>query len=341
MVLQLSSHRSIASIRREALEVPREPEPPACCRPERVMTVKTLFERLHSELDSLAPVYARLHLEYPVLAPHPTLHGLIERLTAEARHDRDARSLLICALLDAHRRAPHRLWAAILLRVFRPMLRSTYKQLFGSDREERLSLLVVSFHEAIVRVDPYRDPVRIGMYVRQATRKAVFAELADELDWTKTGFGADADDQPDPRTVDEPPVAAGWLRGRGLPRGAHVDLVHTIGHRGALWAFVRGTYASMTEEQQASMYSRLRDRRRSLLAKMRGRLKRTCLESSRRSVNRSVAEKNDVTRNENPSDSPRRDPLHPTCPDPLRHTKSAQSTTSYPPKRNPCPTRSA
>jgi hypothetical protein len=150
------------------------------------------------------------------------------------------------------------------------MLRNTWKKLLGSHREERLALFITAFHEAIRRVDPRKDPMRIGMYVRQATRKAVFAKLREELEWQKVGFGADADLEPDTSAVEKPPVRGDLLRRLGLPE-AHAELVATLGQHGALLALVRRNHGSLSEEEQSRIYSRLREHRKRIVLQMRGR----------------------------------------------------------------------
>jgi hypothetical protein len=296
------------------------PEPAEPRDTERSFTMKTLFEGLESELARLGLVYARRQLEHPAFAAYPTLPGLIERLTHGAKEEREIRSSLVCAILEVHRKSPHRLWVALLLRAFRPMLRKTWKKLFGAAPDERLALLITSFQETILRVDPTRDPVRIAMYVRQGTRKRVFAKLARELDWETVGFGPDVDLEPDPRTLEGPPVAGAWLRGHRLPKGAQVDgdLVGTLGHHGALLALVRRKHPTATQQEQARIYSTLRDRRRRMVTKMRGHLKREVAKL-------------------NPSIAPRDPPLPPTCPNsfPLHEVCTVHSPSA---RTSPCPT---
>jgi hypothetical protein len=260
----------------QAREAPLEPPPLAHRRPERTMTMQTLFERLSSELAHLGPIYARRHVDHPALAAYPSLPELVARFAVAAEEDKATRSAIVCALLDLHQRKPHRLWAALLVRAFRPMLRKTWKELYGSNREERLALLLIAFHEAIQRVDPHKDPVRIGMYVKQGTRKRVFDKLKKEIDWRNMGFGEDADLELDPRTLERPPLKGSALRSLGLPKGAEADLVATIAQHGALWSLVRREHGSLPKEEQSRIYSRLREHRKRLIAKLRGR----CLRQS-------------------------------------------------------------
>jgi hypothetical protein len=158
---------------------------------------------------------------------------------------------------------------------FRPMLRKTRKQLYGGSPDERDALLLAAFSKAIQRVDPHRDPVRIGMYVRQTTRKAVFHELANEIEWESVGFGSDADLEPDPRSIECSLLHGAWLcegthRQPTLPGGRKFDLVGTL-ERGALWSYVRRTYPALDEREKLRLYCRFRQRRRRLIARLRRR----------------------------------------------------------------------
>ena len=70
------------------------------------------------------------------------------------------------------------LGAAIVLHAFRGMLVHLSRSLVGvDDPDEADGLAVAGLLEALGRVRPERDPERIGMYVRQETRRAVFRAL--------------------------------------------------------------------------------------------------------------------------------------------------------------------
>jgi hypothetical protein len=241
----------------------------------RTLTVKTVFDGIAAELTRLGPTYTRLRDPHGAFAPYATLPELIRPLThGKTAEDHRARCSLVTALLATHQQRPHRLWSALLLRAFRPMLCKTWKKLVGAEPEERLALLLTSFQEAIGRVSPHRDPHpdRIGMYVRQATRKRVFAKLARERDWEGvTSADADPDLERDPRTRDEPAVVGARARLLAVRSLGHVDLVGTLGHHGALWDLVRRQHPTASKQEQARIYSRLRDRRRRMVARMRGR----------------------------------------------------------------------
>ena len=235
-------------------------------RLRRPISLKSTFVGLNTELALLGPVYERLRpLE---LEAWPTLSSLVGRLTEPAKQQADGHRALICSILAIHQSAPHRVWVAILMRTFRPMLRKVLKRLIGADRQELVALLLVSFQEAIRTIDPHRDPLRIAMYVRQATRRALFAQLRREFAWREVGFGDDVDEQPD---VDSSarPLAIEWLR--DTPEGDR-ELVATIAEHGALLNLVRDNHAGACPREQLRIYAHLRRRRDRLAADLRDRL---------------------------------------------------------------------
>jgi len=219
----------------------------------RRLTLSTVFVGIARELRLLAPVYVARRPA--ALSAHSTLRSLLHELTQ--KDDPSSKAETICTVLVAHQTTPHRLWVAILLRTFRPMIRHVFKKLCGGDREERLALLLASFQEAIRRVDPVRDPVRIAMYVRQTTRRGVFAALGVQRDWEQVGFGEDADETPDARG-DAQVTASEVLR--GIP---DLELLRTRTEHGALWELVQRQVAG-SEEEKLREYDRLRRRRKQL-----------------------------------------------------------------------------
>ena len=226
----------------------------------RRLTLTTLFDGLAREIDLLAPVYERTR---PLtLSAYPTLPGLLHRLTQKS--DPTTHTALVCSVLAIHQATPHRLWVAVLLRTFRPMLKHVFKKLCGADREERLALLLTSFQEAIRRVDPHRDPVRIAMYVRQTTRRSVFAALGDQRDWEEVGFGVDADETIDAQAEARTTAAD---RVRDMP---DLELLRTRTEHGALWEWVQRTVPG-TAKEQLRAYHRLRQRRQRLVLLLRSR----------------------------------------------------------------------
>jgi hypothetical protein len=213
----------------------------------RILSPSSLREGLTRELTLLRPVYASLHTEHPALEAYPTLEGLLDRLT-HGPHD-DAQKHLLVALITLRQSSTQRaqrLCVAILTRAFWPMLGKHWKKLVGSDPQERLALLMMSFLDALTRVDPTLDPLRVAMYVQQMTRRGAFKALSWERDWTDVGFGEDADEQPDGRTPD--------------PLGGHslVVTADRLRRRGALMAHVRDVHRSAPRNEQLLIYRKLR-----------------------------------------------------------------------------------
>jgi hypothetical protein len=157
----------------------------------RRLSLATLFAGLPTELALLGRAYEQT--SHPTLAAYPTLSSLLDRLTKGDRADVQ-KSEIVASIIVAHQTAPHRLWVAILLQAFAPMLTTMFKKLVGCDPEERLALLLASFQEAIRVVDAERDPTRIGSYVREATRKRVSVLLSKEREWARIHSGVDPDE---------------------------------------------------------------------------------------------------------------------------------------------------
>lgn len=222
----------------------------------RRLTLKVVFHGLKKELKLLGPVYERRRPES--LIAYSTLPSLIERLTSGATDP--SHSDLVCTLLATHQATPHRLWVAILLRTFQPMVEHVYKKLLGADREERLALLLTAFQETVLKVDPHRDPIRIAMYIRQETRRGVFAALGKQRDWEEVGFGVDADLTPDESTEARATAAD---RVRHMP---DLALLQTRTEHGALWDLVQ---RDIPDKERPRTYHRLRRRREKLIAKLR------------------------------------------------------------------------
>jgi len=218
----------------------------------RVLTPKSVFHGLAQELDLLGPTYAKLQVAHSALSPYPTLASLLTRLTTAPRDD--AKKELLAALIVIRQSDPHRLWVAILLRAFRPMLAKIWKELFGSDTQERLALLLLSFQAAVAHVDACRDPVRIAMYVRQGTRRRAIVALSKELRWNDMGFGEEADE------CSEASEAQSQSQ-------SHPRTVRPLLRAGALHAHVRRAHPTLSAEEQTREYQKLRRRvRRALRA---------------------------------------------------------------------------
>lgn len=165
----------------------------------------------------LSRVYAARRGANPALAACPTLDALVSALHGAGGADPGARCRLICAVIAEHQAEPDPLWAAIVLHAFRGMLVLLSKSLLGvDDRDEADALVAAALLEALRRVRPERDPDRIGMYVRQETRRVVFAALrrdararqywpADEEETSCAGEDPSQEQQPQ----DAPPEGEG------------------------------------------------------------------------------------------------------------------------------------
>jgi hypothetical protein len=157
------------------------------------------------------------------LAPYPTLDALLEALGGSKGADTATRSRVVCAVLARHRAAPGPLGSAIVLHAFCGMLGRLSRKLVGVDRDDAEALVACSLIEALGRIRPARDPERIAMYVRQETRRVVFAALA--RDARARWYAQDDDDEgcfassDDPWALDDDTEVAAATR-----RGRRVDL---------------------------------------------------------------------------------------------------------------------
>ena len=230
------------------------------------MALNEFFASLSVELALVGPRYAARRLDHPALASYPTIPSLLAQ-TAPVRVNKKWRvtpegARILCALIELHQRSSRdRLWVAVLLRAFKAMLKAIAKKLKGGSRDDQTSLLLASFSQALVRVDPKHDPERIAMYVRQRTRRALFRELKNELEWDGVGFGMDAELCADPVWLAHPLLDGTWAGPRSLDEAPNTTLASTREHRGALWALVRQRYGSLPEKEQMRAYRRLQRRR--------------------------------------------------------------------------------
>jgi hypothetical protein len=262
------------------------------------MALKEFFAALSGELALLAPRYDVQRLEHPVLASY----GSIDALFAATEPKKQGKkkvvspegSAILVALVDLHAKTRDRLWGALLLRAFRPMLLNVSRRLRGGSRDDRDALLLMSFHEALLCVDPLRDPLRIAMYVRQETRRRVFRALGGELEWQDVGFGTEADLCADPESPPEPSLLSRrWKASKAVCKGAPPSLLDTALNRGELWSLVRKEHGSLLAKEQARIYRRLQKRRHRLVGRLRERLIR-----ERRSARATAEPKSDAVTGE-------------------------------------------
>jgi hypothetical protein len=257
------------------------------------MPLKAFFAALSGEFALVAPRYDAQRLEHPVLASY----GSLDALFAETEPKKQGKktvvspegSAILVALVELHAKTRDRLWGALLLRAFRPMLLNVARRLRGGSRDDRDALLLMSFHEALLRVDPLRDPLRIAMYVRQETRRRVFRALGDELEWQDVGFGTDADLCADPKSHELSLLGRRWRTTKAVFQGAPQGFLDTAQDRGALSCLVRKNHGSLPAKEQVRIYRRLQKRRHRLVGKLRDRLIR-----ERRSARAAVTPKSNA-----------------------------------------------
>jgi hypothetical protein len=221
---------------------------------------------LNAELVLLTRQYDRRRLEHPALAPYESMAALFDEAKATKVgktwvHTAEGDAIR-CALVERYQRSQDRLWAALRLRVFLPMLSGIAKTLRGSDSEEQQSLLLECFHRAIGKVDPNRDPSRLSLFVYQKTRRPLFRALNKEIAWDEVGFGEEPEETPDPATVEAPVVTTAHAAGHKSDEATRQFLLESVAHRGALWQLVREQYGDLPRAEQVRIYRRLRQRRR-------------------------------------------------------------------------------
>jgi hypothetical protein len=237
------------------------------------------FRALSRELAFLSPRYDAQRFEHPVLASYASLDALFAETEPKKQGKKKVvspeGSAILVALVELHARTRDRLWGALLLRAFQPMLERVARRLLGGSRDDREASLLISFHEALLRVDPQKDPLRIAMYVRQETRRRVFRELGDELEWQDVGSsGEDVDLCVDPSSPPEPSLLSRrWKASKALCKGgAPPGLLDTAHDRGALWSLVRQEHGHLPAKEQARIYRRLQKRRHRVVGRLRDRL---------------------------------------------------------------------
>jgi hypothetical protein len=234
------------------------------------------FRALSRELAFLSPRYDAQRFEHPVLASYASLDALFAETEPKKQGKKTVispeGSAVLAALVELHAKTRDRLWGALLLRAFRPMLEKIARTLRGGARDDRDALLLMSFHEALLRVDPKRDPARIAMYVRQETRRRVFRTLGDELEWQEVGFGPDADLCAAPASPEPSSLGRRWGTTDAVTNAAPQHLLETKADRSALWTFVRTEHSALPAKEQARIYRRLQKRRHRLVGELRRRL---------------------------------------------------------------------
>jgi hypothetical protein len=244
------------------------------------MSRNTVLRALSRELAFLGPRYDARRLDHPVLATYDSLDALFAATEPKQQGKKKVvspeGSAVLVALVELHGRTRDRLWGALLLRAFEPMLLRVARHLKGGSRADRDATLLMSFHEALLRVDTRKDPLRIAMYVRQETRRRVFRALGGELEWQDVEFGDEADDVDDSVDPTPPPEPSlldrRWKASKAVLKGAPPSLLATTEDRGALWTLVRKEHGHLPAKEQARIYRRLQKRRHRVVGRLRDRL---------------------------------------------------------------------
>jgi hypothetical protein len=249
--------------------IPSTINPNATKKPKKPCVA--ILRQLPREFALLARTYRSRRSWHPAFADYPTLGSLVEVLTRYVPETRTERLALIRVLIVLHRESGDRLWTALLLRVFRPMLNRTREKLVGAPAEELDAALITAFLEALRIVDTNQDPVWLPKHVRWRTRKLVFRALKAETDWEAVGFGEDHEVVPDPCTEAELFLIGVWLRDEKADAES-IELVRTLEH-GALSALVRRRYPDLSPEDYTRVYRRLQDKRLRIISRLRRRLR--------------------------------------------------------------------
>jgi hypothetical protein len=210
------------------------------------------------------------------LAPYPTLDALVSILSGRDRADLPTRSRLLTALVELIQAGPSSLWSAVVLDAFRGMLGRLARSLKGNDRQEAYALVAASFCEALRRVRPERDPDRFAMYVRQETRRVVFARLSCPPD-----LKPDTPSYEDSRFDEPPAVEIGKVADPlttapiedrltvWTPEAKRVsdeDLLLAHGVRGGLRRLTKHLFPDVSARNRESIYRQLLRRAQTLAA---------------------------------------------------------------------------
>jgi len=241
------------------------------------MSRSNLARLLDAELERLAPRYASLSVEHAPLSAYPTLASLVGRLTdREKNKSRTAqreRSELLSAIIEAYQPAHDRLWSAILVAAFRPMLAT--KRFYGADPEEREAIFLAALTEVIDKLDVRQRPDQVHAIVWRSAKKALVRKLRRQTTWIEVGFGDDADATPDRTSWLPEPWLAAWLLSRraselvGAKDRPDLDLVVRVEEWGSLTAYVEAEHAALPPTERSRVYGRLRGRHRRAVSQLR------------------------------------------------------------------------
>jgi hypothetical protein len=208
------------------------------------------------------------------LAPYPTLDALVSTLSGGDRADLPTRSRLLAALVARIQARPSSLWSAVVLDAFRGMLGRLARSLKGIDRQEAYALVATCFCEALRRVRPERDPDRFAMYVRQETRRVVFARLScpPDLKPDTPSYEDSRFDEPPAEEIRKvaDPLTTAPIEDRLMvwtPEAKRVsdeDLLLAHGVRGGLRRLTKHLFPNVSARNRESIYRQLLRRAQTL-----------------------------------------------------------------------------
>ncbi len=238
------------------------------------MSTRSLANILEQELDRLAPRYASLCTQHPPLSAYPTLPALVSRFTDPKKNQsamaQCERSELIAAVIGAFQPTRDRLWAAILVAAFRPMLAKKY--FYGAEPDEREAIFFAALVEVVDKLDVREKPEEMHAIVWRAAKRVLVRKLRRQVAWSEVGFGEEADETPDSTSFLPEPLLALWLIGRGREDWPDVDLLIRAQQWGSLRAYVEAEYAALPPKERSRVYGQLYRRQRCDIAELRERL---------------------------------------------------------------------
>jgi len=244
---------------------------------------------LAQELVRFAPRYASRCAEHPPLAAYPTFPALVDRLVDPKKNKSHAgqreRAPMLCAVIEAYQKTHDRLWGAILVAAFRPMLEK--KRLYGADPEEREAVFFAALTEVVEKLDVRKNPEHVHAIVWRRAKKSLVRKLVRHKAWTEVGFGENAERTQDQASWLPQPLLAAWMlshaanaattgafsdshpAGAGAEDRPDLDLVIRVAEWGSLAAYVDAEYGALAPAARARVYARLSRRHRRALAELR------------------------------------------------------------------------
>jgi hypothetical protein len=239
--------------------------------------MRNLARLLKTELERLAPRYASLSVEHAPLVAYPTLASLVGRITDPKKNKSRAaqreRSELLSAVIGAYQQTHDRLWSAILVAAFRPMLAT--KRFYGVDPEEREAIFFAALTEVVGKLDVRERHDQVHAIVWRSAKKALVRKLQRQTTWSEVGFGDDADETPDRTTWLPEPWLAAWLLSRracervGAKDRPDLDLIVRVEEWGSLKAYVEREHTALSPMERSRIYGQLQRRHRRAVSQFR------------------------------------------------------------------------